>query len=656
MRHGGLWRKRRRRRVAMAGGMAVALTAGTGALYWAWPDAAPYRTTAGVDEGHGRGMSQFGAFDQAKSGQNAVGILQGYYPGAQLATIGPTMVRVRLMGQDNKPLDVYSDSGLSVAGRRVLPGQVAHLTPTSGGADVTILSGCGGDVLWQGSTADPWAYPIAPGVNRPAAEQLKICGAGGYRGALGVALEGQDIRTVDRVDTEDYLRGVVPTEMSADWADQGGGEALRAQAIAARSYALAETRYPYAQTCDTQDCQAYSGTSREDPRTDAAVRATAGQVLLRDGHLLRSEYSSAPNGVHPMDAGMFEIGPAPAELTPGDPIAPADPPAAPQPAPGPSAIDTKYAQTGGPTGILGVALGPESLLPGHRGTFRLFRNGVIIATPALGAQVVDFTRLLQLAPGVATSQGAASAPTPNGTTDQSAQTPPAQGQPTTNSDSPAPTPAAPAPVPAAASAPAVPAVSAPAPAPAPADPAPAPTPAVPVPAGISAPAAAVPTPTPGGVSAPAPVPAGASAPAAEVPVPAAASAPAVPAPVPAAASSPTSAAPVPNATHPASDPAPTPAAQDPSAQPTAVAQAPISATPTRSAPDATAQPPSPQVPSSNAATPGASAPAAPIAPAADSPSAPSSAQAPAEPVPAVPEAASQSPSPQVPGSSPWIRP
>ena len=411
MRHGGLSRRRRHRRVAMAGGMVAALTAGSGVLYWAWPAAVPYRTTAGVDEGHGRGMSQFGAFDQAKSGTNAIGILQRYYPGAQLATIAPTAVRVRLMGQDDKPLDVYSDSGLSVAGRNVLPGQVAHLTPTSGGADVTVLSGCGGDVLWQGSTADPWVYPIAPGANRPAAEQLKICGAGGYRGALGVALDGQEIRTVDRVDTEDYLRGVVPTEMSADWADQGGGEALRAQAIAARSYALAETRYPYAQTCDTQDCQAYSGTSREDPRTDADVRATAGQVLLRDGHLLRTEYSSAPNGVHPMDAGMFEIGPTPAELTPAAPLAPADPPA-PEPAPGPHAIDTKYAQPGGPTGTLGPALGPESLLPGRGGTFRLFRNGVIIATPTLGTKVVDFTTLLQLAPGVATPAAAANSGTP----------------------------------------------------------------------------------------------------------------------------------------------------------------------------------------------------------------------------------------------------
>jgi hypothetical protein len=586
----------------MASGMAVALTAGTGVLYWAWPDAAPYRPTAGVDEGHGRGMSQFGAFDQAKSGANMISILQHYYPGAQLATIGPTMVRVRLMGQDNKPLDVYSDSGLTVAGRHVLPGQVAHLTPISGGADVTILSGCGGNVLWQGSTADPWAYPIASGVNRPLAEQLKICGAGGYRGALGVALDGQDIRTVDRVDTEDYLRGVVPTEMSADWADQGGNEALRAQAIAARSYALAETRYSYAQTCDTQDCQAYSGTAREDPRTDAAVHDTAGQVLLRDGHLLRSEYSSAPNGGHPMDVDTLEIGPTPAELTPLAPMAPADPPADPQPAPGPSAIDTKYAQNGGPTGPLGAPLGPESLLPGRGGTFRLFHNGVIIATPALGAQVVNFTTLLQLAPGIATAPspatlapGTAGTPTPpatsNGAPAQSPQTQPVPSQAVTNPDPAAPPSPAAAPV----------QTAAPVPAPA-----------------ASAPAAPPPAPVPAATSAPAPItsaPGAASASAAPAPVQGEAPGPVAPAPASGVASAalPPASVPVTNVAQ-----APAPAAQTPSAAqiPATVAPAPAagSSGPALAAPTTPdSSPPAPYVPQAPGSPTSAPTPAAPAA-------------------------------------------
>ena len=419
LRRGELPRKRWHRRVAVTS-VVVAMAAGGVVVYWAWSDAVQVRPVAGVSEGHGRGMSQLGAFDKAQSGMNAVDILQYYYPGAQPATIPATRVRVRLMGEDNQPLAVYSDSGLTVADHRVDPGQAAHLTPTpDGGATVTITSGCAGDALWQGATGKPWAYPVDPGPDRPAAEHLKLCDGGAYRGALGVSLDGNDIRTVNEVDTEDYLRGVVPTEMSADWSDQGGADALRAQAVAARSYALAETRYSYAQTCDTQDCQAYSGTDREDPRSDAAVRDTAGQVLLRDGHLLRTEYSSAPNGGHPCDITTMAVGPAPDQLMPA--IAPATPDPLGDGAQRASVesrvIDAKYAETGGPAGPLGDPLGPVSLLPARAGTFQLYRNGVIIATAALGAQVVDFSTLMQLAPGAEASPstpipGTAGTPTP----------------------------------------------------------------------------------------------------------------------------------------------------------------------------------------------------------------------------------------------------
>lgn len=126
---------------------------------------------------------------------------------------------------------------------------------------------------------------------------------------------------MNRVDVEDYLLGVIPAEVQANWADKGAAEALRAQAIAARSYALAETRYPYAQTCDTTDCQVYPGTAKEDPRTAEAVASTAGMVLLRDGHVLRSEYSAAPDGGQPADIQTFEVGPTPAELSVGAPPA-----------------------------------------------------------------------------------------------------------------------------------------------------------------------------------------------------------------------------------------------------------------------------------------------------------------------------------------------
>ncbi|HLS75331.1 MAG TPA: SpoIID/LytB domain-containing protein [Nocardia sp.] len=392
----------------------MVLTTATAVLVggaYAWLDGpAAHDVEPMAGPGHGRGLSQAGAFDHATEGGTAEEILAHYYPGATIGAIGPTSLAVRLTGLDDEGLDAYAEAGARVAGRVLEPGQVAHLTPLpDGGANVVVTLGCDGDVLWQTATTDPWLYPLDPNPGRPASEHLTLCGGGAYRGALGVAAEDGGFRTVNRVDVEDYLLGVVPAEMQANWADKGANEALRAQAIAARSYALAESRYPYAQTCDSTDCQVYPGTEREDPRSSAAVASTAGQVLLRDGHILRAEYSAAPDGGRPADIQTFEVGPTPAELavvrppvSPGDLVpVPAGEGASPEGATPerPSLIDIEYARRGGPSSSLGDPLGPESPLPRNAGTYRLFSNGVIVATELLGAQVVDFDVLLSMIPG-----------------------------------------------------------------------------------------------------------------------------------------------------------------------------------------------------------------------------------------------------------------
>ncbi|MEV6320570.1 SpoIID/LytB domain-containing protein [Nocardia sp. NPDC051787] len=403
----------------------------TGAVFVlsGWPGDAPYRTVAGP--GHGRGMSQVGAFESARNGWVAERILTHYYPGAVLATVAPTALRVRLMTRDGLSLDAFAAAGLRVAGREVAPGHVVHLTPLpGGGANVVVTAGCDGEVLWQAATDDPWIRPLDPRPNRPAAEHLTLCGGPAYRGALGVSAEDGVPRTVNQVDVEDYLLGVVPAEVQANWADKGAAEALRAQAIAARSYALAEQRYPYAQTCDTTDCQEYPGTAREDPRAAAAVAATAGRVLLRDGRILRTEYSAAPDGGEPADIYTFDVGSAPRELLAATP--PED--SSGQTSGAESVIAAEYRRIGGATSAVGTPIGPEMLLPQQAGTYRLYTNGVIIATPTLGAQVVDFTTLLQLVPDAPGAQAipstaqAADAPSADAS-HSSGGVPPAAGAP-----------------------------------------------------------------------------------------------------------------------------------------------------------------------------------------------------------------------------------
>ncbi|QYB01347.1 SpoIID/LytB domain-containing protein [Rhodococcus sp. USK10] len=256
-------------------------------------------TLSGHGNGHGRGMGQWGAYGYAKDqGWAAERILGHYYGGTTLGTLADAQISVRLQARDDQPLDVYSDAGAVVAGKPVGPGEAVHLTPTAdGGANVVVTRGCAGDVLWQDATDHPWVDPIDLAPDRPANEHLKLCaGDTPYRGALGVALDGAAVRTVNVVDMDDYLLGVVPAEAKAGWADTGGAEALRAQAVAARSYAAAENREEYAKTCDTQSCQVYGGSSKEDPRTTDAVRSTKGMILTKDNKPVAAEFSSSTGG------------------------------------------------------------------------------------------------------------------------------------------------------------------------------------------------------------------------------------------------------------------------------------------------------------------------------------------------------------------------
>ncbi len=129
-----------------------------------------------------------------------------------------------------------------------------------------------------------------------------------YRGELRAVANNGAQRTVNAVPVEAYLRAVVPLEMPASWANLGdgaGAAAVEAQAVSARSYALAEDRTSYARTCDTISCQVYGGravrrsgllTDNENPLSDAAIARTAGVVRMRDGEIARTEFSSSTGG------------------------------------------------------------------------------------------------------------------------------------------------------------------------------------------------------------------------------------------------------------------------------------------------------------------------------------------------------------------------
>jgi len=196
---------------------------------------------------------------------------------------------LRIRYVDSTHFQVYSGPGCG--------GPWTAFPSTTTGSTVRV-KGAGGD-----ATEDPRAM-------------IQRCGYGFtryYRGDM-LAIHARDsIVTVNDVDTESLVRSVIPREVSPSWADAGGGRgaaAVRAQAVAARSYAIAgDTRWAgYATTCDSVSCQVYAGYGTrtagsstivkvEDPRTDLATSSTARQIRMAStGRVARTEFSASTGG------------------------------------------------------------------------------------------------------------------------------------------------------------------------------------------------------------------------------------------------------------------------------------------------------------------------------------------------------------------------
>lgn len=116
-----------------------------------------------------------------------------------------------------------------------------------------------------------------------------------YRGIVMIQNKNGKLTVINNVPLEDYLKGVVPSEMPSSWAT----EAHKAQAIAARSYALANlgkrARYGY-DLKDTPEDQAYGGASAETADTNYAVEQTKGIVLTYNMKVINAYYSASAGG------------------------------------------------------------------------------------------------------------------------------------------------------------------------------------------------------------------------------------------------------------------------------------------------------------------------------------------------------------------------
>jgi stage II sporulation protein D len=223
--------------------------------------------------GHGMGMSQWGAYGYAKHGWTFDKILAHYYVDTTLGSAPVSSVRV-LVAQGKKET-LASTAAWTVADSAGHTVQLDASTPVA----LTYALDMNGTAL-----ASPLTFSSAV--------PLSVNGKA-YRGKLIVNVTGKTLQVIDQVALESYVKGVVPSEMPANWPEA----ALAAQAVAARSYALANLAKngPFDLFGDGRS-QVYGGVAAETPASNAAVDATQGQVVLYAGKVADTVYFSSSGG------------------------------------------------------------------------------------------------------------------------------------------------------------------------------------------------------------------------------------------------------------------------------------------------------------------------------------------------------------------------
>ncbi|HKU58263.1 MAG TPA: SpoIID/LytB domain-containing protein [Gaiellaceae bacterium] len=218
--------------------------------------------------GHGLGMSQWGAYGYAKHGWTYDKILAHYYVGTSLGSESVSSVRVLVAQGKKEKLTATTVSDAA-----------GHTLQLSGPAVLTPALTISGEQLTAPLTFTS-TVPIA--VNGVA-----------YRGNMIVQVAGKSLLVINDVALDSYVKGVVPSEMPSKWP----AAALAAQAVAARSYALANLAKdaPYDLFGDGRS-QVYGGVKAETDATNAAVDATRGQVVLYKGNVADTLYFSSSGG------------------------------------------------------------------------------------------------------------------------------------------------------------------------------------------------------------------------------------------------------------------------------------------------------------------------------------------------------------------------
>lgn len=197
-------------------------------------------------------------------------------------TAGPAVVTP---GGGTAPAGQGASGGGTTGGPAAPPGSPAP-AGTPGAAPGTPAPAPAAPAPGSAAAGTLWAVPASGGTTLVTARDRR------YRGEIEVTAQAPngDLELIDRVDVEDYLRGMGEVR-DPSWP----AASLQTQAIAARTYAL-RTMAAAGEICDYDRCQVYIGETVEYSQMDAAVAATRGEVLQYNGALATAVYSANAGG------------------------------------------------------------------------------------------------------------------------------------------------------------------------------------------------------------------------------------------------------------------------------------------------------------------------------------------------------------------------
>lgn len=232
--------------------------------------------------GHGVGMSQYGALGMAQNGSSYRQILGHYYTDTSVERRNNPVVGVEL-ASGRTSLEIGSRAPFRVSdGVKTRTQEAGNTTVKKTRTGRIKVPGIKG-TFKSPATFAPGDAPIRLGWTE-------------YAGKLVVSIRSGRLRAVNRLRMEGYIRGVVPRESPASWP----AAALQAQAVAARSYALYGLTNGLGSACGGAFCpdtrhQVYGGLPGH-PRTDAAVAATAREVVVASGKVAQTFFHSSSGG------------------------------------------------------------------------------------------------------------------------------------------------------------------------------------------------------------------------------------------------------------------------------------------------------------------------------------------------------------------------